>query len=108
MGKAIVCPFSLRTVFQQRSFLITQTSSKFINKIIFLKSGLQSSSDHESDDEDDGQFFDDSSLARDSKVVKFSTTTMRTDVILKSALGVARKYVNNNFILILKLEPMPL
>lgn len=44
------------------------------------------------DDEDDYKpKDDDSSLSKDSKVVKFSTTSLRTDGILKNALGIARK-----------------
>ncbi|KAJ8724380.1 hypothetical protein PYW08_015854 [Mythimna loreyi] len=50
----------------------------------------------DSDDEEidlDG----DSSLSKDSKVVKFSTTSMRTDVILKSALNISRNKVEQMF-----------
>ncbi|CAG9122557.1 unnamed protein product [Plutella xylostella] len=51
---------------------------------------------HDSDDEDDFQD-DDSSLSRDSKVVKFNATSMRTDAILKLALGVARNKIETVF-----------
>lgn len=40
---------------------------------------------------------DDSSLSKDSKVVKFSTTSMRTDVVLKSALSISRNKVEQMF-----------
>lgn len=43
------------------------------------------------DSDDEITIDDDSSLSKDSKIVKFSSTSMRTDMILKSALGVARK-----------------
>lgn len=46
--------------------------------------------DEDSDEEEDF-LGDDKSLAKDSKVVKFSTTSLRTDAVLKSALGIARK-----------------
>ncbi|KAI5644526.1 hypothetical protein NE865_03415 [Phthorimaea operculella] len=45
---------------------------------------------YDSDDEEEITE-DDSSLSKDSKVVKFNTTSLRTDLILKSALGIARK-----------------
>ncbi|XP_011560292.3 mitochondrial transcription rescue factor 1 [Plutella xylostella] len=51
---------------------------------------------HDSDDEDDFQD-DDASLSRDSKVVKFNATSMRTDAILKLALGVARNKIETVF-----------
>ncbi|PZC78610.1 hypothetical protein B5X24_HaOG201987 [Helicoverpa armigera] len=53
-------------------------------------------SQYDSDDEE-VDFEEDSSLSKDSKVVKFSTTSMRTDVILKSALGVSRNKVEQMF-----------
>lgn len=43
------------------------------------------------DSDDETIVDDDSSLSKDSKIIKFGTTSMRTDTILKSALGVARK-----------------
>ncbi|CAH0583121.1 unnamed protein product [Chrysodeixis includens] len=53
-------------------------------------------SQYDSDDEDIvGD--DDSSLSRDSKVVKFSTTSMRTDVVLKSALTISRNKIEQMF-----------
>ncbi|CAB3250808.1 unnamed protein product [Arctia plantaginis] len=51
---------------------------------------------YDSDDEDI-KFDEDSSLSKDSKVVKFSTTSMRADVILKSALSVSRNKVEQMF-----------
>ncbi|XP_075976087.1 mitochondrial transcription rescue factor 1 [Anticarsia gemmatalis] len=51
---------------------------------------------YDSDDEDI-DLDSDSSLSKDSKVVKFSTTSMRTDVILKSALSVSRNKVEQMF-----------
>lgn len=45
---------------------------------------------HDSDDEDDFSEGD-ASLSKDSKVVKFKTTSMRADLILKQSLGIARK-----------------
>uniref|UniRef100_A0A2A4JKS7 RNA-binding S4 domain-containing protein n=1 Tax=Heliothis virescens TaxID=7102 RepID=A0A2A4JKS7_HELVI len=53
-------------------------------------------SQYDSDDEE-VDFEGDSSLSKDSKVVKFNTTSMRTDVILKSALGVSRNKVEQMF-----------
>ncbi|XP_063545027.1 mitochondrial transcription rescue factor 1 [Cydia strobilella] len=50
----------------------------------------------ESDDEVD-TFDDDPSLSRDSKVVKFNTTSLRADLILKTALGVARNKIEQLF-----------
>ncbi|XP_048000015.1 mitochondrial transcription rescue factor 1 [Leguminivora glycinivorella] len=50
----------------------------------------------ESDDEGD-TLDDDPSLSRDSKVVKFNTTSLRTDLILKTALGVARNKIEQLF-----------
>ncbi|XP_063391728.1 mitochondrial transcription rescue factor 1 [Cydia fagiglandana] len=50
----------------------------------------------ESDDEGD-TFDDDPSLSRDSKVVKFNTTSLRADLILKTALGVARNKIEQLF-----------
>ncbi|XP_059058588.1 mitochondrial transcription rescue factor 1 [Achroia grisella] len=64
------------------------------NLIVRYKSKKQSQ--HDSDDEDD-DYNDDSSLKKDSKVVKFSTTSLRTDAILKSALGVARNKIEQVF-----------
>ena len=48
-------------------------------------------SDADSDDEIEAYDDVDLSLTKDSKVVKFNTTSLRTDAILKSALGIARK-----------------
>lgn len=45
---------------------------------------------YDSDDEE-VDLDDDASLKKDSKVIKFNTTSLRTDLILKSALGIARK-----------------
>ncbi|XP_026731571.1 uncharacterized protein C6orf203 homolog [Trichoplusia ni] len=53
-------------------------------------------SQYDSDDEDIVPD-DDSSLSRDSKVVKFSTTSMRTDVVLKSALTISRNKIEQMF-----------
>ncbi|XP_041988862.1 mitochondrial transcription rescue factor 1 [Aricia agestis] len=56
--------------------------------------------DPDSDDEDNKNDFlddDDYSLTKDSKVVKFNTTSLRTDMILKSALGIARNKVEQLF-----------
>ncbi|CAH0399203.1 unnamed protein product [Chilo suppressalis] len=61
----------------------------------FIFSRLKSKKQIDSDDEDN--FNDDTSLSKDSKVVKFNTTSMRTDVILKSALGVARNKIEQVF-----------
>lgn len=55
---------------------------------MLLKLRFQSQYDS---DYEEVEFEDDSSLSKDSKVVKFSTTSMRTDVVLKSALTVSRK-----------------
>ncbi|KAG6441226.1 hypothetical protein O3G_MSEX001769 [Manduca sexta] len=53
---------------------------------------------YDSDDEDDKlDVDDDTSLTKDSKVVKFSTTSMRADVILKSGLGIARNKIEQSF-----------
>ncbi|CAK1579456.1 unnamed protein product [Parnassius mnemosyne] len=52
--------------------------------------------DLDSDDEQD-VYEDDASLSRDSKVLKFNTTSLRTDVILKSALGVSRNKIEQVF-----------
>ncbi|XP_030026352.2 mitochondrial transcription rescue factor 1 [Manduca sexta] len=52
---------------------------------------------YDSDDEDDKFDDDDTSLTKDSKVVKFSTTSMRADVILKSGLGIARNKIEQSF-----------
>ncbi|KOB77414.1 putative secreted protein, partial [Operophtera brumata] len=49
------------------------------------------------DSDDETIVDDDSPLTRDSKMVKFSTTSMRTDMILKSALGVARNKIEQAF-----------
>ncbi|KAL0881770.1 hypothetical protein ABMA27_001554 [Loxostege sticticalis] len=76
---------------------ITSTVVKFppiVYNSVRFKSKKQSARD--SDDEDE-VFTDDSSLSKDSKVVKFNTTSMRTDVILKSALGVARNKIEQVF-----------
>ncbi|XP_026759858.1 mitochondrial transcription rescue factor 1 [Galleria mellonella] len=51
---------------------------------------------HDSDDEDE-DYDGDSSLKKDSKVMKFSTTSLRTDAILKTALGVARNKIEQIF-----------
>ncbi|XP_049871116.1 mitochondrial transcription rescue factor 1 [Pectinophora gossypiella] len=51
---------------------------------------------HDSDDEDEN-YNEDSSLSRDSKVVKFNTTSLRTDLILKTALGIARNKIEQQF-----------
>ncbi|KAJ2947668.1 hypothetical protein O0L34_g17472 [Tuta absoluta] len=51
---------------------------------------------YESDDEEEISE-DDSSLSKDSKVVKFNTTSLRTDLILKSALGIARNKIEQQF-----------
>lgn len=50
---------------------------------------------NDADSDDEAETYDDGdlSLSRDSKVVKFNTTSLRTDAILKSALGIARKWV---------------
>ncbi|KAJ8719067.1 hypothetical protein PYW07_016623 [Mythimna separata] len=51
------------------------------------------------DDSDDEEIDlgGDSSLSKDSKVVKFSTTSMRMDVILKSALNISRNKIEQMF-----------
>ncbi|CAG9787175.1 unnamed protein product [Diatraea saccharalis] len=59
---------------------------------IRFKSKKQSA---DSDDEDN--FFEDATLSKDSKKIKFDTTSMRTDIILKSALGVARNKIEKAF-----------
>lgn len=51
---------------------------------------------YDSDDEG-GNFDDDVSLSKDSKVIKFNTTSMRADMILKSALGVGRNKIEQIF-----------
>ncbi|XP_038217958.1 mitochondrial transcription rescue factor 1 [Zerene cesonia] len=50
-------------------------------------------------DSDDEQEFDegDQSLSKDSKVMKLTTTSLRTDAVLKSALGVARNKIEELF-----------
>ncbi|XP_034828364.1 mitochondrial transcription rescue factor 1 [Maniola hyperantus] len=53
--------------------------------------------DEDSDDEDVDIFDGDSSLTKDSKVVKLNTTSLRMDAILKSTLGVARNKVEKLF-----------
>ncbi|GBP08081.1 Uncharacterized protein C6orf203 homolog [Eumeta japonica] len=50
----------------------------------------------ESDDENEFKN-EDASLSRDSKIVHFLTTSMRTDLILKSALGIARNKIEKSF-----------
>ncbi|XP_053605708.1 uncharacterized protein LOC128672518 [Plodia interpunctella] len=79
---------------------ITSTNTLFPQTTTILYSTNRYKSkkqrDLDSDDEDES-FDDDSSLSRDSKVVKFNTTTLRTDTILKSALGVARKKIEQMF-----------
>lgn len=52
---------------------------------------------YDSDDDDNNVFDDDSSLSKDSKVIKFSTTSMRADIILKSALGISRNKIEQMF-----------
>ncbi|CAG5046500.1 unnamed protein product [Parnassius apollo] len=52
--------------------------------------------DLDSDDEQD-VYEDDASLSRDSKVLKFNTTSLRADVVLKSALGVSRNKIEQVF-----------
>ncbi|KPJ08377.1 Uncharacterized protein C6orf203-like [Papilio machaon] len=49
------------------------------------------------DDEEEVFDEDDVSLSRDSKLVKFKTTSLRTDVVIKSALGVSRNKVEQVF-----------
>ncbi|KAJ0177858.1 hypothetical protein K1T71_006731 [Dendrolimus kikuchii] len=50
------------------------------------------------ENEDDLKFYeDDTSLSKDSKVVKFNTTSMRMDIILKSGLGIARNKIETLF-----------
>ncbi|XP_013141269.1 PREDICTED: uncharacterized protein C6orf203 homolog [Papilio polytes] len=51
----------------------------------------------DSDDEQEVFDEDDVSLSRDSKLVKFKTTSLRTDVVIKSALGVSRNKVEQVF-----------
>ncbi|XP_045767864.1 mitochondrial transcription rescue factor 1 [Maniola jurtina] len=53
--------------------------------------------DEDSDDEDVDIFDGDSSLTKDSKVVKLKTTSLRMDAILKSTLGVARNKIEKLF-----------
>ncbi|XP_045496310.1 mitochondrial transcription rescue factor 1 [Colias croceus] len=50
-------------------------------------------------DSDDEQEFDeaDQSLSKDSKVMKLTTTSLRTDAVLKLALGVARNKIEELF-----------
>ncbi|KAM3966949.1 mitochondrial transcription rescue factor 1 [Aphomia sociella] len=67
-----------------------------INNSPTLRFKSKKQNQHDSDDEIE-DYNDDSSLKKDSKVMKFSTTSMRTDVILKSALGVARNKIEQIF-----------
>ncbi|XP_050349436.1 mitochondrial transcription rescue factor 1 [Nymphalis io] len=60
------------------------------------RSKSQKQTDLDSDDESD-VFDDDISLSRDSKVVKITTTSLRADVVLKSALGIARNKIEKLF-----------
>ncbi|XP_039750350.1 mitochondrial transcription rescue factor 1 [Pararge aegeria] len=53
--------------------------------------------DDDSDDENVDILDDDTSLTKDSKVVKLNTTSLRMDAILKSTLGVARNKIEKLF-----------
>ncbi|XP_072950043.1 mitochondrial transcription rescue factor 1 [Epargyreus clarus] len=53
---------------------------------------------HDEDSDNEEDFLgDDTSLSKDSKVVTFSTTSLRTDAVLKSALGIARNKIEKLF-----------
>ncbi|XP_028170636.1 mitochondrial transcription rescue factor 1 [Ostrinia nubilalis] len=83
--------------FMLKNINITSTVVKY-PPIMLNSSRFKSKKQHAQDSDDEGDVqSDDSSLSRDSKVVKFNTTTMRTDVILKSALGVARNKIEQVF-----------
>ncbi|XP_013192405.1 uncharacterized protein LOC106136407 [Amyelois transitella] len=76
------------------------TSTMFVPQIPIIYNSNRSMSkkkrELDSDDEDE-DFDEDASLSKDSKLVKFSTTSLRTDAILKSALGVARNKIEQLF-----------
>ncbi|XP_023933955.2 mitochondrial transcription rescue factor 1 [Bicyclus anynana] len=55
------------------------------------------SKDDDSDDENATIWDDDSSLTKDSKIVKLNATSLRMDAILKSTLGVARNKIEKLF-----------
>ncbi|XP_068622481.1 mitochondrial transcription rescue factor 1 [Battus philenor] len=69
--------------------------TNILNITIRHKSNKQK--DLDSDDEQEVFDEDDSTLTKDSKIVKFKTTTLRTDAILKSALGVSRNKIEQVF-----------
>ncbi|KPJ02446.1 Uncharacterized protein C6orf203-like [Papilio xuthus] len=62
-----------------------------------IRNKSKKQTDIDSDDEQEVFDEDDVSLSRDSKVVKFKTTSLRTDVVIKSALGVSRNKVEQVF-----------
>ncbi|CAH2040636.1 unnamed protein product, partial [Iphiclides podalirius] len=62
---------------------------------ISIRHKSKKQSDLDSDDEQDDE--DDYSLTKDSKVIKFNTTSLRTDGVLKSALGVSRNKIEQVF-----------
>lgn len=95
-----VCNRSIHTVILKEAN-INSTSTLLnlrpVQPVFSIERGKSKKAKYDSDDEDEAFGDDDSSLSKDSKVVKFSTTSMRTDVIIKSALGYARNRVEEIF-----------
>ncbi|KAI8420818.1 hypothetical protein MSG28_008019 [Choristoneura fumiferana] len=68
------------------------------NNVSFCSVRHKSKKQKAQDSDDEGESFeDDNSLSRDSKIVKFNTTSLRTDLILKTALGIARNKIEQLF-----------
>ncbi|XP_046967158.1 mitochondrial transcription rescue factor 1 [Vanessa cardui] len=80
----------------------TLTSTKLVNsKLINFSCDITRSKSKkkiDADSDDEAEIFDDDiSLSRDSKIVKIATTSLRTDAVLKSALGIARNKIEKLF-----------
>ncbi|XP_063633036.1 mitochondrial transcription rescue factor 1 [Cydia splendana] len=76
--------------------LLVPTQCKYYSPYNTIRHKSKKQMADECDDEGD-TFDDDPSLSRDSKVVKFNTTSLRADLILKTALGVARNKIEQLF-----------
>ncbi|XP_061385190.1 mitochondrial transcription rescue factor 1 [Danaus plexippus] len=68
-----------------------------LNNYSLCRCKSKKQADPDSDDESEILDNNDVSLSRDSKVIKFNTTSLRTDAILKAALGVARNKIETIF-----------
>lgn len=67
---------------------------KFLRYKYSKKDGKQNKREEEDDDDDDSSQF---GLSKDPNVIKVSVNSLRTDLLLKAALGIARKYDSITF-----------